>query len=352
MGQEGDDRLALPVAPPPNPAARRRAMDAAMRKFDGLEPLVQPRRRFSIAGWASTHRAAAGGLVTAALVAVVAIPAIQVAIRDRPAEVTSEDSLSSRVPIIVRDVEEGVANEPPPATQDQAASASAAAAPQQPVTSDAAAKPSAIAEERSAFVDSGRERMAKVAAPAPPVAALATAPAPAIAAPAPPPPPPAPPPPSRDKAEAQEMAADSRDLVVTGSRVRQPELARQRGAPRTERGAASSPAAVIDPFVGYVLRLQTAFRAGDRRSILRLAGYPLRVSFGGEVRSYRTARDVERDYDRIFTPAVRAAALGLDPGDLDSRDGGRLRGDGPLWFGCGARTCSSADGIRLREVRP
>ena len=100
MGQDGDDRLSLPNPPPPRPAARREAIDAALRKFDGMEdaPAAGRRKRPLLVQWASTHRAAAGGLVTAALFAVIAIPAIQVAIRDNPQQVASEDSLSERAP--------------------------------------------------------------------------------------------------------------------------------------------------------------------------------------------------------------------------------------------------------------
>jgi RNA polymerase sigma factor (sigma-70 family) len=55
---------------------------------------------------------------------------------------------------------------------------------------------------------------------------------------------------------------------------------------------------------------------------------------------------------RIFTPAVREAALSRGSYEITSRDGGKLRGGGRIWFGCGLRTCSSDETIRIREVRP
>ena len=38
--------------------------------------------------------------------------------------------------------------------------------------------------------------------------------------------------------------------------------------------------------------------------------------------------------------------------DIVGRDGGRLRGSGRIWFGCGNRTCSAEETIRVREVTP
>jgi len=56
LGQESDDIVSLPAPPPPNPAARRAGIDAALRKFDGIEDAPQPRARPGLLGWASSHR--------------------------------------------------------------------------------------------------------------------------------------------------------------------------------------------------------------------------------------------------------------------------------------------------------
>src|SRR4030095_8604176 len=74
MAIDSDDLISLPNPPPPRPAARREAIDAALRKFDGIEDPPATRRRPPLFLWASTHRAATGGLVTAALIAVIAAP--------------------------------------------------------------------------------------------------------------------------------------------------------------------------------------------------------------------------------------------------------------------------------------
>ena len=61
MGHEGDDLVSLPAPPPPNPAARRSAIDTALRKFDGIQETPPARSKPPLLNWASTHRRAAGG---------------------------------------------------------------------------------------------------------------------------------------------------------------------------------------------------------------------------------------------------------------------------------------------------
>ena len=137
-----------------------------------------------------------------------------------------------------------------------------------------------------------------------------------------------------------EASDTSENIVVTGSRIDR----------RTLESAA--PVTVVDPMSDFLSRLQSAFAGNDRRSVMRLIGFPLRVSFDGDVRTYRSARDVERDFDRIFTPRVRASVLDLRLAELSARDGGRLKGNGRIWFGCGSRRCLSSDAVRIREVTP
>ena len=98
----------------------------------------------------------------------------------------------------------------------------------------------------------------------------------------------------REAADA--VAAESGSVVVTGSRTRRTNL------------ESASPVAVVtaeDAHADFHAKLQSAFRSNDRRAILALVGFPLRVSFGGDVRTYRNRSEVERDFDRIFTANVR-----------------------------------------------
>ena len=132
----------------------------------------------------------------------------------------------------------------------------------------------------------------------------------------------------------------SNDIVVTGSRINRPRL------------EAPGPLAVIDAYDAFLSRLQDALRADDRDAVVGLIGFPLRVTFAREARTYRTPREVERDFDRIFTPGVRSAALTLRADSLRSRDGGRLLGNRRIGIGCAQASCRSSGTIRIREINP
>lgn len=131
--------------------------------------------------------------------------------------------------------------------------------------------------------------------------------------------------------------ASENNIVVTGSRVRRPNL------------ESASPVTVIDNTDNFLSRLRDALGVNNRRAILGLVALPLKVSFDGDVRTYRTRRDIDRDFDRIFTAEVRRSALNLQPDALTTRDGGRLRGNGRIWFGCGKRECGS-ETLKVREI--
>ena len=327
MGQEGDDIFSLPAPPPPRPAARREAIQTALRKFDGIEdaPAERAARERPIS-WSTVYRRPAGAFATVALIAIISIPAIQIALRDRPAaeappateSITAQPGQPPSLP------------EPGQPQADEAVAANVSSA--EPAAASPSALPSAAAQERSGFAPSDRNEKAGIVAPAPMMAA--PAPPPLVAAPPPLPPPPA-------ESQAQMDAEGAGRIVVTGSRISRPNL------------ESASPVTVIgDPSGEFLSRLQAGLGANDRRSIVGLIGLPLRVNFGSESRTYRSRQDLERDFDRIFTPAVRQAVLNLRPGALMSRDGGRLKGNGRLWFGCARKSCPSEDSIRIRAVTP
>jgi len=331
-----DDPIALPKAPPPRPAARQAAIEAALRKFDGVgeaTPVRRGRERRGLFGWASTHRGPASALATAAIVAVVGLPIALATLRDSPRPAPQQpvapmsaqpaqeaaDNLTAFEPSENQTVSE--------ATADQAPAEQAAAARQ------AQARPAPMALAPVAQKVTNAE------------------PAPALAA-APPPPPPPPPPAPAPEREGYAAEAVAQDMVVTGSRIRSPEL-----ADRENRKAAvgrSSPLVTIDTYGEFLSRLQSALRTDNRRAVSRLVGFPLTVNMDGRAMTYRSRREVESDFDRIFTPAVKAEIVGLKPYALRTRDDGRTKGSSRLWFSptCFNAECSPPGPIRIREVTP
>ena len=344
MTIDRDDRISLPGPPPPRPAARRAAIDAAMRHFDGIEAVPAERakrKRPSLAAWATTYRGPAGGLVAAALVAIVFIPAIPFVLRDSAPRVVTGTAVPDRAgrgrdlaACTGAECAGRAASGPGPARTGEAV----APAPSPPVAQPVA-PPAGAATERRQPQAAADDRET----PSEPSASF-------LAAPPPPPPPMSPPPPPPAPAPQAEAGGD---IVVSGSRISAANRApRGEDAARDSAKAAATRPAEREPFGAFLSLLQAGLEANDRQAIGALIGFPLRVEFESGAQLYRSPREVERDFDRIFTPRVTSGLLGLRPGSLDRREGGRLRGSPRLWFGCGATSCSRDAPVRIREVRP
>src|SRR5258708_30919771 len=82
MAVEKDQSAWLPEPPPPRPARRDAAMDAALRRFDGIdEPAPATRERRS---WTRTHRPQMAVMISALLLMIVGIPAALIGLRNAP----------------------------------------------------------------------------------------------------------------------------------------------------------------------------------------------------------------------------------------------------------------------------
>ena len=80
---------------------------------------------------------------------------------------------------------------------------------------------------------------------------------------------------------------------------------------------------------------------------MALVALPLRVNIDNQAVTYRSASEVERDFDRIFTPRVRQSILNQRLDTLRSR-GSKMKGTSRLWFG----KASLNGQIRIQEVMP
>lgn len=329
MAIDSDNRLSLPDPPPPRPAARKEAIDAALRKFDGIEEVPAVRRP----SWLGIERRAIGALTAAAIVAVISVPIALDALRDLP-----QPPQQAQPPVVADDAE------PPPrapaASDNLAASEPAADQAGSAVVAKEEPTPEQLAEARQ--VEAKRKRSGLVANEQ---ETRSEAPPPAVAVAAPPPPPPPPlPAPAAPAARSEQYSADSaaQEIAVTGSRIARPNLER------------AGPLKTIDSYGDFLSRLQTALRTDDRRAVSRLVGFPLSVRRDGRVETYRSRREVERDFDEIFTPRVRSEVLNQRPYSLRTREDGRTKGSTRLWFApaCFNEACNPPGQIRIREVTP
>ena len=323
MAIDSDNRLSLPDPPPPRPAARKEAIDAALRKFDGIEE-TPPARRPS--KWLGMDRRAFGALATAAIVAVVSVPIALDALRDLPRP--PQQQVPSPV---VADIAQPAPKAPaatggltPPEPVANEAPEAAAVKERQTAEKEAEAREVEAKSELTGFVANAQ----KARSEAPPALAV-TAP---------------PPPPAEPAARSQQYSTDSaaQDVVVSGSRIPQPNLER------------AAPLKAIDSYGNFLSRLQVALKADDRRAVSGLVGFPLSVRRDGKVETYRSRREVERDFEEIFTSRVKSDVLEQRPYSLRTRDDGKTKGATRIWFSpaCFNAQCDRPGPIRIREVTP
>jgi hypothetical protein len=333
MAVEQDPRGWLPEPPPPRPARRDAAIDAALRRFDGLPDAPAAASEGPRRSWASTHRPQLAVAFSALLLVIIFIPAALIGLRNAPPP--SKRAASRMV------AQDRLAPPPAPAQRPPADADVAQAPPSGPQPGETPPLGKDQSEERQVVTND---------LPAAPAQAdrveAAPAPAPAraneLAEAAPPPPPPPPPPPSptaapsslsAKTADAQDVGRDAaaQDIVVTGARISQ-----------------------STPYAAFVPRLQAAVRADDRRALLGLIGFPLRVNGAAGAKIYRDRRSVERDFVRIFTPKVRQAILDQAPNALFVRDQDAMIGDGEVWIAqtCPNEACSPAGAVRIIAVNP
>lgn len=135
-----------------------------------------------------------------------------------------------------------------------------------------------------------------------------------------------------EREAADAVAAESDSIVVTGQQVRRQNM--KSAAPARAITAEEAEA-------NFENKLRSAFQSNNRKAILALIAYPLKVDFNGDVRTYRTRSEVERDFDRIFTAEVRQSVLNGQP----SRH---------LTFApqCPRQPCAAGSVVRIRAVRP
>lgn len=219
MAGEQNNPLSLPDPPPPAPARREAAIEAALRRFDGTEPASSPAGSGKRARWRLlVDRPYLGSALALSLLALVVLPVAWVNMprRDTPAPRVAE---RPQEPQPAADID--AAPSPPPLRAEPPAEA-----PEEPATVQAAPAPAPVQEKAAQPQEQASVVQAYGAMPPAPPAA------PTAAAPAPPPPPPAAAMANAEvSAKRARMAADredARDIVVTSVRA-DPSLLRGRG---------------------------------------------------------------------------------------------------------------------------
>ncbi|HET7708092.1 MAG TPA: hypothetical protein VFK50_01000 [Sphingomicrobium sp.] len=343
----GDETSLLPDPPPPAPARRDAAIDAALRRFDGVGDQASAASARSGSRWGFGGRPHYGAMITATLIVVIGLPAALIAIRDSLPPPRREMEMP------VQNGAHGGALDTAEATDGPAQAPPSAAVPVTAPSKAARPEPN----RRMAPSDQSDESPGGALA-----GAAMSAPVPVVTAPKAPPPPAPPPPPAAERDEAS--SADGQ-IVVTGSRIEAPNAWAERARDGRGRSSATqlksneeatAPDWVLSDLAyrRFLTLLQSAVRADDRSGVVKLVRLPLRVNFGGGGRIYRDARSVLGDYDRIFTPAVRGAILGQRFEKLFGRDQGVTIGNGAVWFDhvCRTSSCAPPGPVRITAINP
>ena len=341
MAVEQDQSSWVPGPPPPRPPARDAAIEAALRKFDGVEEHETVR---SGPSRAIRQRPKLAFAISALLLLLVFVPATMIGLRHevsapesaRPAVALQDRIAQPRQSIATKAPFAPAAGGPPVEEKAQAPS-SPAPAPRRLVEASPVVPKSTPVEKTT-----------RLEAPT----ASSPGPAPAMAAASPPPPPPPPPTsPSASHADARNAQPIAQDVVVTGALLRAQEPPAQRGA-----AAKASEAAPVMPeaYRTLLLFLQAALRADDRSAIIARINFPLRVGGAGGPRIYRDEQSVERGFDRIFTPRVIRAIARQKPGQLTIRNRRAVVGKGEVWLAetCPDIACSAPGPVRIEIVNP
>jgi hypothetical protein len=308
-------------------------------RFDGLEPSASSEVRARLSGpfsWAARHQRAAGAFATAALVLIVSIPLGILTIEEsRPGSITTAEKGPSEQPgrVAVDAADE--------LSADVIDVAKAQPDRNEPVLASAGEERPSLPREAlpsrakgSAFAASEVDTTSNATPPQ-----LGSAPAaPAPAAPSN----------VADQSEGVQLAenAGADEVVVTGSRIRPPQ-----GSPSSRAAVQSSPLAVVDELQSFVIELRTALGSGNHRSVLQLTALPLKVHYPGGTVTYRKASEVERNFERIFTQAVRASLVSEREASLSANQTvivGRVAIARP----CKRSDCRPATPLRVISVTP
>src|SRR5438270_9234534 len=119
-----EDEFGLPRPPLPRPVRREAAIEAALRKFDGVDSPGPSRGERPRPSWGMAHRPRLAVAVSAALLLVVGIPAAFIGLRDQPR--SSDRAPTEVLPRQVECVGKSCVAQAPPAQRSAAPEASVA----------------------------------------------------------------------------------------------------------------------------------------------------------------------------------------------------------------------------------
>jgi len=112
--------------------------------------------------------------------------------------------------------------------------------------------------------------------------------------------------------------------------------------------------AQLEGYSLFLVKVQQAFRAGDRAEVLGLIRVPLRVNQpdGKGPVWYRDIHQVKASFDVIFDRQTIDAILEQSPESIFSRDIGAMVGVGEVWFDntCLDEACEKLGPVKIYAI--
>jgi hypothetical protein len=84
--------------------------------------------------------------------------------------------------------------------------------------------------------------------------------------------------------------------------------------------------------IAFLAKFQNALKNNNREAIASLVNYPLRVPDAVGTRRIRSRAQLLANFDRVFTPPIRAAVLKATADDVWGNSHGFMIGRGVIWF--------------------
>jgi hypothetical protein len=86
----------------------------------------------------------------------------------------------------------------------------------------------------------------------------------------------------------------------------------------------------FDAYRALFTKLKETVVKGDRRAVVKLCAYPLRVNAGKAV-TYANAAALSKDYEKVFASQVVETVRRAEPAAVFCRNGRGMFGDGVVW---------------------
>lgn len=127
-----------------------------------------------------------------------------------------------------------------------------------------------------------------------------------------------------------------------------PQAGAQDATPRTRSQIVKFGLDPADVFILFIHDLKLAISKGERKRVAEMVAFPIDVDIGGKSVRLRSAAELVRRFDSVFTPRVVDTVTKQDINSIAFSSQGAMLGNGEVWIA--NITMHDGGGFRLRIV--